>query len=65
MADLKKSRSARKGALTRAYGDIIVLIAEEDYDAVVSERLRLKTLYLRFREAHFSYHETLDDEDEI
>ena len=65
MPDLKRSRSAQKGALTRAYGDLIVLIAEEDYDAVVSERLRLKTLYLRFKESHSNYHETLEDEDEI
>ena len=65
MPDLKRSRSAQKGALTRAYGDMIVLIAEEDYDAVVCERLRLKTLYLRFKESHSNYHETLEDEDEI
>ena len=65
MPGLKRSRSAQKGARTRAYGDIIVLVAEEDYDAVVSEHLGLKTLYLRFKESHSHFHETLEDEDEI
>ena len=60
-----KSRSERKDELTRAYGNLIVVMSEDDYDAVMSERQRLKELYLKFRDAHHEYHETLDDEAEI
>ena len=65
MPDLMKSRSERKDELTRAYGNLIVVMSEDDYDAVMSERQRLKELYLKFRDAHYEYHETLDDEAEI
>ena len=65
MAELRKSRSACKGALTRAYGDLCVAIAEEDYDGIISERQRMKTLYLKLRESHADYHETLEDETDI
>ena len=50
MSDLKRSLSVRKDALMKAYGDLSVLVAEDDLDGVVSERERMKTLYLSFRE---------------
>ena len=65
MSELNKCRSAISSTLTKAYGDIGVLIAEDDHDAVVSEREHLKTMYRRFQKAHAQYHDTLLDESEI
>ena len=65
MSDLNKSRAARKGALVKAYGDLSVLLAEDDYDAAVSKREHLKVLYHEFKEAHTNYHVTLQDETDI
>ena len=65
MSELNKCRSAISITLTKAYGDIGVLIAEDDHDAVVSEREHLKTIYRRFQKAHAEYHDTLLDESEI
>ena len=65
MSDLNKSRAARKGALVKAYGDLSVLLAEDDYDAAVSKREHLKMLYHEFKEAHTNYHVTLQDETDI
>ena len=65
MTDFKQSRSVMKTALTNAYGDLGVLIAEDDYEAVVLERERIKALYLEFRDVHTSYHATLKDDADI
>ena len=65
MADLMKSRDEMKEGLTKAYGNLSVLIAEDDYEAILSEREQLKTLYMYFREAHMDYHETLTQEADI
>ena len=65
MADLRKSRAEMKDGLSKAYGNLVVLMAEDDYEAVMSEREHLKTLYLYFREAHMDYHKTLDEDAEI
>ena len=65
MPDLKNSRSAGKGTLTRAYGDLSVLVAENDYDGVVSQRQKMKALYRKFLESHTDYHETLEGEGDI
>ena len=65
MADLMKSRAEMKEGLTKAYGNLSVLIAEDDYEAILSEREQLKTLYMYFREAHMDYHETLTQEADI
>ena len=65
MSELNKCRSAISISFTKAYGDIGVLIAEDDHDAVVSEREHLKTMYRRFQKAHAEYHDTLLDESEI
>ena len=48
MSDLKKSRAVRRGALAKAYGDLGVLLTEDEYDAAISERENLKMLYLEF-----------------
>ena len=58
MSELNKCQSASSSALTKAYGDIGVLIAEDDHDAVVSEREHPKTMYRRFQRAHIEYHDT-------
>ena len=42
MADLRKSRAEMKDGLTKAYGNLVVLMAEDDYEAVMSEREHLK-----------------------
>ena len=65
MAALKKSRSVMEDGLTKAYGNLSVVIAEEDYDAVMLEREHLKSKYLKFRDTHIEYHETLEDEADI
>ena len=65
MTDFKQSRSVMKTALTKAYGDLGVLIAEDDHEAVVLERERIKALYLEFRDVHTSYHETIKDDADI
>ena len=65
MSDLKRSLSVRKDALMKAYGDLSVLVAEDDLDGVVSERERMKTLYLSFRETYNSHHNTLKEDADI
>ena len=65
MSDLKRSLSARKDALMKAYGDLSVLVAEDDLDGVVSERERMKTLYLSFRDTYNSHHNTLKEDVDI
>ena len=60
MGDLQKYRSARKGVLTRAYGNLDVMIEERDYDELISERTKLKTLYKNFTLAHNEFHATLN-----
>ena len=49
----------------KAYGDLSVLVAEDDLDGVVSERERMKTLYLSFRETYNSHHNTLKEDTDI
>ena len=65
MSDLKRSLSVRKDALMKAYRDLSVLVAEDDLDGVVSERERMKTLYLSFRETYNSHHNTLNEDTDI
>ena len=65
MADLKKSRSLSNEELSKSYGDLEVLIAEDDYDEIISQRKWMKTLYVQFRDAHVEYHETLLNEVDI
>ena len=65
MTDLKKSRSLSNEELSKSYGDLEVLIAEDDYDEIISQRKWMKTLYVQFRDAHVEYHETLLNEVDI
>ena len=65
MTDAKKCRSARKGALTREYSNMELLIEEGSYDILLAEKEKMKELYLNFRTAHETYHDRLDQEDEI
>ena len=65
MSDLMKFRSVEKQELMKLYGNLDVLIAEDDYDGVVSEREWMKAQYIKFRETHREYHETLQEESDI
>ena len=42
-----------------------MLIAEDNYEALLLERERAKTLYQNFREAHIKHHDTLREELDI
>ena len=46
MSDLMKFRSVEKQELMKLYGNLDVLIAEDDYDGVVSEREWMKAQYI-------------------
>ena len=65
MSDLMKYRSVKKQELMKLYGNLDVLIAEDDYDGVVSEREWMKAQYIKFCETHREYHETLQEESDI
>ena len=61
----QKSRSARKGLLTKEFNNIEIIIEERDPDEIVAERVKLKDLYKKFKQAHDLYHDPLTDTDEI
>ena len=65
MSDLKKSRSVRKAQLEKSYGDLSVLIAEDDVDGIMAHRELMKSLYVNFRESHTKYYENLQDDADI
>ena len=65
MSDAEKFRSTCRSALTKSYGELDVLIAEDNYEALLLERERVKTLYQNFREAHIKHHDTLREELDI
>ena len=61
----QKSRSARKGLLTKEFNNIERIIEESDPDEIVAERVKLKDLYRKFKQVHDLYHDLLTDTDEI
>ena len=61
----QKSRSARKGWLTKEFNNIERIIEESDPDEIVAERVKLKDLYRKFKQVHDLYHDLLTDTDEI
>ena len=61
----QKSRSARKRVLTKEFNNIERIIEERDPDEIVAERVKLKHLYRKFKQAHDLYHDPLTDTDEI
>ena len=65
MSDLKKSRSVRKAQLEKSYGDLIVLIAEDDVDGIMAHRELMKSLYVNFRESHTKYYENCQEDADI
>ena len=65
MSDLMNARSACKEELSKSYGDLDVLIAEDDFDEIITQREWMKTLYIKFRDSHVEYHETLQEESVI
>ena len=62
MSDLMNARSACKEELSKSYGDLDVLVAEDDFDEIITQREWMKTLYVKFRDSHVEYHETLQEE---
>ena len=58
-ADLKKSRSAFKGHLTRLYADVEITIEERDLSALRKFRDKLKAQYKKFRTSHDAYDATV------
>ena len=65
MSDLKKSRSSRKAQLEKSYGDLSVLIAEDDVDGIMAHRELMKSLYVNFRESHTKYYENCQEDADI
>ena len=65
MSDLMNARSACKEELSKSYGDLDVLVAEDDFDEIITQREWMKTLYVKFRDSHVEYHETLQEESVI
>ena len=65
MSDLKKSRSVRKAQLEKSYGDLSVLIAEDDVDGIMAHRELMKSLYVNFRQSHTKYYENLQEDADI
>ena len=48
----QKSRSARKGLLTNEFNNVEIIIEESDPDEIGAERVKLKDLYMKFKQAH-------------
>ena len=65
MADLSKSRSAFKGKLTRAYGDMDLIITMGDLDEQIQYKSTLRETYNKFATAHNKYHQTLSEDEDI
>ena len=59
------ARSSCKEELSKSYGDLDVLVAEDDFDEIITQREWMKTLYVKFRDSHVEYHETLQEESVI
>ncbi len=64
MADVARRRQ-RKGVVTRHLGMLERLVAEEDVDAVQSRLDSVKRSFGEFEETHNTYHERIENEDEI
>ena len=62
MSDIRRLQSVKKDELEKSYGDLGVLIAEDDFDEIITHREWMKSLYVKYREAHREFHETLHEE---
>jgi len=65
LPQLKRSRSAKKGILTKAQNEIKGLILNSNYDLVKDRIEEFKQLLQEFKEAHTTYHSQLCYENEI
>ena len=69
MEGAKLSRRQRKIVVTRYLGDLSILIAENDNEAVSKKLDRIKGTFREFQKAHITYHDmlladpTISDED--
>ena len=63
--DKQRSRSARKGLITKETTQLELIITERNYEDMLAEREIYKELYKKFRKAHDEYHDTLDEETDI
>ena len=66
LLQLKRSRSSKKGKLTKAQNEIKGLMLNSDNYNLVKDRIEeFKQLLQDFKEAHTAYHSQLRDENEI
>lgn len=66
LLQLKRSRSAKKGILTKAQNEIKGLMLNSNNYNLVKDRIEeFKQLLQEFKEAHATYHSQLRDENEI
>ena len=63
--DKQRSRSARKGVLTKETTKLELIIEEQNFDNIIAEREKYKQLYRNFYRAHEEYHDTIIIESEI
>ena len=59
MEGAKLSRRQRKAVVTRYLGDLSILIAENDSEAVSKKLDRIKGTFREFQKAHITYHDML------
>ena len=62
---LKKTRSTKKGLMTRESKNIEMCVEERDDNDVTSLRKKLIDLFRSFRDSHNAYHATLTDDNEL
>ena len=63
--DAKLVRGQKKGIVTKAIGAVYRYMAEEDNEEVISRLRKLKDSFDIFEKAHDSYHNMLDNPDEV
>ena len=66
LLQLKRSRSSKKGTLTRVQNEIKeLMLSSSNYDLVKDRIKEFKQFLQEFKEAHAAYHSQLCEENEI
>ena len=65
MADPEAVRTKRKRAVTRTKNIVKQLIAEEEIEQVKKEIINLKDVFYEFQEAHDTFHDKLEGDEDI
>ena len=63
--DLKTTRSRKKALVTRRLNELKRLVAEDNMDEVILKFESIRDVFKEFENAHFEYHETIQDEADI